>query len=102
MKEYKCAIVLSSCEGDTVSPMITLNDNDLDILNKIAAVLPYNITDYAAIQFCVVRLPDHIPNDIETWYHDTPGDNINWIIASGNPSHYNNFKLKEKIMKQFS
>ena len=94
MKEYKCAIVLSSCEGDTVSHMITLNDNDLDILNKIAITLPFNNEDYSSIEFGVILLPDPIPDNTDTWFWNTPIKDINYIISSADPKIYEEFKME--------
>ena len=39
MKDYKCIVLLETYVTDAITPVITLNENELETLNKIALAL---------------------------------------------------------------
>ena len=68
MKEYKCIVLLETYITDAITPVITLNENELETLNKIALALPFDSSD-DALELSVINLPDPIPKDPTEWYH---------------------------------
>ena len=67
MKEYKCIVLLETYITDAITPVITLNENELETLNKIALALPFDSSD-DALELSVINLPDPIPKDPTEWY----------------------------------
>ena len=67
MKEYKCIVLLETYITDAITPVITLNENELETLNKIALALPFDSSD-DALELSVINLPDPIPKDPMEWY----------------------------------
>ena len=67
MKEYKCIVLLETYVTDAITPVITLNENELETLNKIALALPFDSSD-DALELSVINLPDPIPKDPTEWY----------------------------------
>lgn len=68
MKEYKCIVLLETYITDAITPVITLNENELETLNKIALALPFDSSDDDALELSVINLPDPIPKDPTEWY----------------------------------
>ena len=68
MKEYKCIVLLETYITDAITPVITLNENELETLNKIALALPFDSSD-DALELSVINLPDPIPKDPTEWHH---------------------------------
>ena len=62
MKEYKYIVLLETHITDAITPVITLNENELETLNKIALALPFDSSD-DALELSVINLPDPIPKD---------------------------------------
>ena len=67
MKEYKCIVLLETYITDAITPVITLNENELETLNKITLALPFDSSD-DALELSVINLPDPIPKDPTEWY----------------------------------
>ena len=67
MKEYKCIVLLETYITDAITPVITLNENELETLNKIALALPFDSSD-DALELSVINLPDPILKDPTEWY----------------------------------
>lgn len=102
MKEYKCAVVLSTCEGATVSSELTLTEDQLESLNTIAMALPDSPIDYGFTSLEVIQLPVPVPFDIDKWYYETSREKISVIIDSAYKDAYNIFKIKESEIQSHS
>ena len=91
MKEYKCIVLLETYITDAITPVITLNENELETLNKIALALPFDSSD-DALELSVINLPDPIPKDPTEWYHHVKIWKPEFILASRNPKYYKELK----------
>lgn len=97
MKEYKCIVLLETYVTDAITPVITLNENELETLNKIALALPFDSSDDDALELSVINLPDPIPKNPTEWYRHAKIGELEFILASGNPKYYKEFKIKENL-----
>ena len=97
MKEYKCIVLLETYVTDAITPVITLNENELETLNKIALALPFDSSDDDALELSVINLPDPIPKDPTEWYRHAKIGEPEFILASRNPKYYKEFKKKRMI-----
>lgn len=97
MKEYKCIVLLETYVTDSITPVITLNENELETLNKVALALPFDPSDEDMLELSVIKLPDPIPKDPKEWYHHAKIGEPEFILASGNSKYYKEFKIKENL-----
>ena len=94
MKEYKCIVLLETYITDAITPVITLNENELETLNKIALALPFDSSD-DALELSVINLPDPIPKDPTEWYRHAKIWESEFILASRNPKYYKELKRND-------
>ena len=94
MKEYKCIVLLETYITDAITPVITLNENELETLNKIALALPFDSSD-DALELSVINLPDPIPKDPTEWYRHAKIGEPEFILASRNPKYYKELKRND-------
>ena len=94
MKEYKCIVLLETYITDAITPVITLNENELETLNKIALALPFDSSD-DALELSVINLPDPIPKDPTEWYRHAKIGELEFILASRNPKYYKELKRND-------
>ena len=92
MKEYKCIVLLETYITDAITPVITLNENELETLNKIALALPFDSSDDDALELSVINLPDPIPKNPTEWYRHAKIGELEYILTSADPKIYEEFK----------